>query len=221
LHDIGPTISSRCEMNRSFLLSIMLCVAGCDPSGPELAIDVSDTRHGFVGVDYLGILRAVGGNALYKWESIGGGVPGLILSSDGRLSGTPTASGQHTVKVRVRSGPAEGERDVIVFVYETPLLIINDSFPAATVGVQYSQILLRNSGGASPGGRYVWSVISGSLPPGLALWQSNGNEPALIQGSATIAGTRSFRLQAIRTGPAVVIQDTASRSYSFTVLPAR
>lgn len=53
------------------------------------------------GTEYGYQLRASGGTAPYSWAAVGDLPTGLTLSTDGRLSGTPTASGEHQVSVDV------------------------------------------------------------------------------------------------------------------------
>jgi hypothetical protein len=69
-----------------------------------------------------------------------------------------------------------------------PLVVTTNSLPGATVGTPYSATLTA-SGGLPP---YTWSIISGSLPPGLSM-DSSGN----ITGTPTTAGTYNFTAQVV------------------------
>jgi hypothetical protein len=86
------------------------------------------------------------------------------------------------------------------------LNITTTSLPSATLNFQYSATL-GASGGVPP---YTWSVISGSLPPGLNLDPASG----LISGTPTTEGTYPFTVQVAdaQTPPA-----TASAPLSITV----
>src|ERR1019366_8971706 len=88
----------------------------------------------------------------------------------------------------------------------SPLNITTTSLPSATLNFQYSATL-GASGGVPP---YTWSVISGSLPPGLNLDPASG----LISGTPTTEGTYPFTVQVAdaQTPPA-----TASAPLSITV----
>ena len=66
---------------------------------------------------------------------------------------------------------------------------------------------LTASGGALP---YTWSIVGGSLPPGLTLSSSSG----VITGTPTIVGTFSFTAQVSDAGNPV---QTASKSLSITI----
>ncbi|PYU10769.1 MAG: hypothetical protein DMG37_19195, partial [Acidobacteria bacterium] len=74
----------------------------------------------------------------------------------------------------------------VVFNTTMPLAIASTALPNGVVSSPYSQNLSA-SGGASP---YMWSLQSGSLPPGLTLSSSG-----LISGTPTQAGTFNFTVQ--------------------------
>jgi hypothetical protein len=69
----------------------------------------------------------------------------------------------------------------------TPLTITTNTLPDGTIGNAYSQTL-QAAGGS---GSYTWSLISGSLPPGLGPLTAGG----LIAGTPTTAGTYNFTVQ--------------------------
>ncbi len=68
------------------------------------------------------------------------------------------------------------------------LIVTTQSLPSATVGSPYSATLTA-TGGLPP---YTWSIISGSLPPGLSL-DTSGN----ITGTPTTPGTYNFTVQVV------------------------
>lgn len=92
-----------------------------------------------------------------------------------------------------------------VTVATTPLGIASGALPAATVGVPYSHTL-GASGGTVP---YVWSVVSGVLPPGLSL-----SPAGILSGTANSAGTANFTVQ-VRDSDLLL----ASRAFSMTIQP--
>ena len=67
-----------------------------------------------------------------------------------------------------------------------PLAIQTTSFPDATIGTSYSQILTA-SGGKTP---YTWSRSSGTLPTGLSL-----NSSGVISGTLSATGTFNFTVK--------------------------
>ena len=71
-------------------------------------------------------------------------------------------------------------------VQTVPIQITTLTLPASTVGVAYNRTLTA-TGGTPP---FSWSLISGSLPPGLVL------DPAgAIRGTATAAGSYTVSIQ--------------------------
>lgn len=69
----------------------------------------------------------------------------------------------------------------------SPLAITTNSLVSGVLGSGYNQTLTA-TGGLAP---YVWSVVSGSLPPGLTLNSSTG----VITGTPTATGTFCFTVQ--------------------------
>ena len=71
---------------------------------------------GTIGVPYTSTLSASGGLAPYSWALVGGSLPpGLSLSSDGTISGTPTISGRYPVTFAVTdSNLLSGTADLVV-----------------------------------------------------------------------------------------------------------
>ncbi|HST23743.1 MAG TPA: putative Ig domain-containing protein [Blastocatellia bacterium] len=76
----------------------------------------------------------------------------------------------------------------------------------ATVGVPYSRTLVANGGKPD----YIWSLQSGSLPPGLSLSQSG-----TISGTPTSAGTNNFVARVTDS-----LSSSATRALSLVVKPA-
>lgn len=147
-----------------------------------------------VGVPYHHELKATAGTAPYAWvkkkKAKFGTLPGgITLSSDGVLSGTPTAEGSSDFTVLVNdSGDRQAKRPftIVVGPPPPPLFIRTESLPNATQGLNYSA-RVEASGGLAP---YTWSLDSGLLPDGLAL-----REDGTISGHATTFGTVAFTLR--------------------------
>jgi len=71
------------------------------------------------------------------------------------------------------------------------------TLPTATVGIPYSIQLLAVGLPLPAGTTYVWSVVAGTLPPGLTLQPAIGR----ISGTPTIHGTFTFIIQVTHTTP--------------------
>ena len=159
------------------------------------------------GSPFLQALSAGGGIGPYVWSPAGdSGLPeGLILSSDGLLSGTLTTSASNSFQVNVTDMMGTTtSRTFSLTVSAPPLAVETASIPGeAAVGQAFSQ-QLTGTGGAEP---YVWSVSAGALPPGLAL-----SAGGLLAGTPSLAGTYAFT---------VLLADNASgsatREYSMIV----
>jgi hypothetical protein len=59
---------------------------------------------GTVGTAYSQTLAAINGTPPYSWSITAGSIPGLVLSSAGVLSGTPTTQGTYNFTVQVTGG---------------------------------------------------------------------------------------------------------------------
>ena len=128
---------------------------------------------------YSLILQATGGEAPLSWSVSSGSLPtGLSLnSSTGEISGEPTVV--QTTSFTIQATDAHSVSSMKAFnLRVNPMpAIVTSSLPAADAGASYSQAL-QGSGGAAP---YVWSILNGSLPPGLTL--SNPTFPDNFLGS--------------------------------------
>lgn len=164
-------------------------IAPCSGSN-SLAITTTSLPRAYVGVAYSQQLAASGGTTPYTWSLTGAGLPaGLALSTQGVISGTPTAAGTFSFSVRVSdaSSPSQSAEKVLSLSVATVLRITSRSpLASGKVGTAYS-VTLTASGGASP---YSWSRLKGSLPPGVTLSQSG-----LISGTPTRAGTWKATVQ--------------------------
>jgi putative Ig domain-containing protein/Big-like domain-containing protein len=165
-----------------------------DPA-PELTIlSQNPLPLAAVGVPYRNDLKATSGLSPYKWDKkkkkkFGQYPDGITLSSDGVLSGTPTAQGMSNFTVRVTDGSgnkASKPLSIEVGPPPPPLEIRTESLPQATQGLAYSA-KLEAAGGIAP---YAWALESGALPDGVTL-SSDGS----ISGRANQAGAAAFTVR--------------------------
>ncbi len=82
------------------------------------------------------------------------------------------------------------------------LTITTTSLPSGTLGVAYDSFV--NAAGAPA--PFTWSIISGSLPPGLTFITSSTSTSAEIQGTPTVLGTSNFSVQVTDSSDATVTQ---------------
>ena len=122
---------------------------------------------GASGTPYTATLAATGGTAPYKWVLTSGSLPGgVLLTSDGRLVGTPNTSGTFSFSVEAADSGAFGDSAGKSFtIVVGPLAIITTGLSSAPLGSAYS-FTLNAGGSALP---LTWTVSSGTLPAGLSL----------------------------------------------------
>jgi hypothetical protein len=132
--------------------------------------------------------------------------PGLSLSPSGTISGTPTSSGTFNFTVRVQDNlQAAATRAFSMLITSgNQLIIVTDSLPDQTVNVPYNQTITA-AGGTAP---YSWSIVAGSLPPGLSL-----SSAGTITGIPIALGTSTFSVQVHDSGPL-----TATQAYMVTIM---
>lgn len=144
--------------------------------------------HAQIGIPFSYTLPTTSGTAPFVWTVNAGNLPsGLSINSSGMIVGTPTASSTANVTLMVTDALGRTNSYPVTFsVDPATLAITTDVLPAGTMGTFYDTQAL-NSGGVAP---YGWSVISGSLPPGLTIG-SNGH----IQGNPSVAGKYTLSLR--------------------------
>jgi hypothetical protein len=178
---------------------------------PPLTISTSSVPLGTALASYSTTLLASGGVTPYGWSLASGTLPpGLSLSVAGVISGTPAQSGQFSFTAKVTDSSATAQSATKGFSLSIPatvatLNISSTSLPGGTVSLAYSANFSAN-GGTSP---YAWSVISGSLAPGLTL-----NTAGTISGTPTQAGQFSF---GVRVSDSSSPSQTASGNFSINV----
>jgi uncharacterized repeat protein (TIGR01451 family) len=144
---------------------------------------------GILNAPYSAQLYATNGFPPYTWSVTVGTLPqGLTLSSDGLISGTPTAYGTSYFTVQVKDAQMQtATAKLSIIIQQAPPLYITTYYLAnGTQGAPYSASL-QATGGVLP---YTWSLTAGSLPPGLSL--SSGG---VISGTPSTAGTVQFSVE--------------------------
>ena len=180
-----------------------------------LVVVTATLADGRVGSPYLQSLAASGGTGTYVWSLVTGSLPpGLTLSSNGVISGTPltvnVTGSIFAVQVRDSGPPAQTAGATLKIRIAAPLAITTTTLPAAQFGVAYNQTLA-TSGGI---GTVTWSLAAGSglLPAGLSL--SSGG---VISGIPAAFGTFAFGVQAVDSG---LPRQSATQTLSITIAPA-
>lgn len=163
LLDPGSLIDEVDKDNNGFSSQVVTVI------GRSLAITSTGLPNAVLEVRYEVALAASGGDGNYTWELRAGTLlpPGLSLSADGRLTGTPTTAGLFAVDVRVKSAGLVAEAVFVLRVgpLTSTLGVATARLPILPRGRPYLAYLSA-VGGRAP---YQWSVVAGQLPQGLAL----------------------------------------------------
>ncbi len=110
------------------------------------------------GINFSGQLQATGGDGDYRWSISRGDLPaGLTLSSDGRISGTPTATGSTTFTARVQDN--EDNSSSKVFTIETSTLAVHRFTPGAG-GEDLRVVIFGENLNAAAGGNVFFGNVS-------------------------------------------------------------
>jgi hypothetical protein len=150
-----------------------------------------------------------------EFKSIGTMPPGLSISSNGLISGTPTQTGEYVFWIEMKDIPSwEGgvfwcaddnstEKQFSITIVQGLQIVQRQSvLTPGQVTVPYSLQF------SATGGTPTWTVSSGALPAGVTLSSSG-----LLSGTPTAAGDYSFKITATDGSRS----DT--QSYSLSVVP--
>jgi large repetitive protein len=180
-------------------------------AGSGLTLTMATLPNGIVGVSYSTTIGVSGGTAPYSCLQTGGALPpGLTLTADCVVSGTPTTVGAYTLQVKASDS---GSPTLTVTGPETINVVGSSSLalvppPNGTAGVPYTGDI--GVSGGTPG--YTCSVVSGTLPAGLTLGAG-----CAITGTPTTPGTSNLTVTATdSSSPA----KTVTGPVSLTIAPS-
>jgi hypothetical protein len=196
---------------------------------PAFSIISPTTLSAKQGEPYSAQIQTSGGVQPVSFSVQSGSLPpGLSLSPTGQITGTPSLIGQYPITVRATSrcytsmdwmspGPAcfganpQYVDQLITLNVGCPNLAFSpiSLFTSGTQGQPYS-FQIQSSGGQFP---VTYSIVSGSLPPGLHLSSSG-----LIAGTPTTAGNYSFVIMA--NDSCSLGEQSVQQSFSLNVTPA-
>ncbi|MFN0169433.1 MAG: putative Ig domain-containing protein [Bryobacteraceae bacterium] len=206
---VAATFTTRVTDNLGyFAQNVYLLTINAPSGGPPVILTTSPLPQGTVGQTYNVALAASGGTGPYTWSLVTGTLPpGVVLSTSGTLSGTPTSSG--TFNFTARASDSLGVQVQKAFALtvnagvQTLGITTTSPLPHATQGQAYN-LLFAAAGGTGP---YTWTLLSGTLPGGLAL-ASNGT----LSGTSGSTGTSTFTVKVTGQNG-----QTASGQFTLTV----
>jgi hypothetical protein len=167
---------------------------------PGLSIQNQSVPGGTIGQPYSMTLTALavtstnpvqGSPTTATWTVQSGSLPpGVSLSPQGQLSGTPTSEGSYQFVVRAQSGGAsDTETETLVVrqpVVASSPFVRGAATPKAEVGVPFQAAQTATGGN----GTFTWALASGALPVGLAL-ATDGT----VSGTPAAPGRFSFAMR--------------------------
>jgi hypothetical protein len=171
-----------------------------------VSITTTSLPNGGLNVPYFATLTAIAGQPPDTWSVSAGSLPpGLTLnSSNGQISGTPTALGSYPFTVKVTDSASSSSTKNFTIVISQPLTI-STTLIGASLNQSYSQTLTA-TGGTPP--VTSWNLTGGNLPTGLLLNSSTG----AITGTPTAKGSSTFTVRALDSAG-----QTATQSFTLTV----
>jgi hypothetical protein len=175
------------------------------------SITTSSLADATAGTAYTATLQATGGIAPYSWTITNGTLPpGLDISPDGIISGTPAGGGKFsfTAQVADAGNPSlTATANLSITAVVLPLTITTTTLPNGTVDAAYKQTV-QVTGGIPP---YTWSITSGTLPSWATLNPSTGTISG-IPGSTSAA---NFTVQVVDS-ETLALTDT--QTFTLTVV---
>lgn len=191
------------------------------PTRPLFAsIDLAPAR---IGTAYEATVRAAGGEAPYRYSVVdtrrvpgsdleqgryfvGELPPGLALSSEGAITGTPTLVGTYVVTMRLVDARSSDATSQFAFVVQSDgtLSVRTTALPDATIGVPFDAQLSSTGAIGSAGWEAVFSESGAAMPAGLVLLPEGR-----IVGTPLATGQTSF-LAIVRDGAGQVAMQPLS-----------
>jgi hypothetical protein len=189
-----------------------------------LSITTTTLTPGVYQTMYRADLQAAGGTGTTSWSLVDGALPaGLVIDSNGTVSGVPASISSTLVTVRALDANWPGNQATATLSITIDAPVFSMTLPApppARVGDPYR--LAPTADGNV--GTVIWSMASGSLPAGVALDPATG----VIAGVPSAFGTFTAILQAqdswntsrVATAATTIIVAPAQLVITTSTLPA-
>jgi hypothetical protein len=190
--DLIATDSAGAQVRRTYTVTVS--PVGIFNIAPPAAV---------VGVPYSARFAAFGGSGGYTFTMSPVNLtqdmlpPGFVLAANGTISGTTSSTGTYSFILRAQdSGGNVFRRTFTLLVNNaTGFRVTNQNPPDQWQGTGRRMLLT-----ASVAGTFAWSLVSGSMPPGIAVVPNLvGPGTVSLAGTPTASGTFTYTLRATDT----------------------
>ena len=177
-------VSGSPQETKTFTLSVRQPMSVRSPFGPARPATSE------VGIRLAKTFTATGGSGTYKWSLASGTLPaGTTLNAEsGAIAGTPQAAGAFAFSVAATDSEGRVTTSAAALTVAPRLTFRTLRLKPAKVAITY-HVKLATVGGVQP---VKWSVVSGTLPPGLKLSPTTGT----ISGTPRKSGSFRVTLEA-------------------------
>jgi len=188
LSDEDPPSADWCRPStaqREFTITVDGADGGSPPPpNPGLSITTAQLPPASAGNAYS-LTLAASGAGTKTWSIAAGALPpGVSLSTDGVVSGTPLAPGTASFTVKVSAGGATAQK---AFTLDVGSALQIDAAPSKVAEVAVPLTVELHAGGGS--GPYRWEITQGSFPTHVGFIGDQGDgSTALIKGVPADAG---------------------------------
>lgn len=205
-YDKQPTCDFKLASEDRFIINV-------NPAVQRLVVNTAPLPDGNVNRPYTAGPLTVTGGTVSSWTLAAGALPpGLTLSSNGTIAGTPTQGGLFQFTVQANGSPNNDTGGLSIFIVAPLELQLPNGRPLPATGLTAKKAVnealttsVKAVGGRPP---YVFSATA--LPPGLNLDAATGT----ISGTGTVAG---------RYTSTIAVKDQAGATkaveFKFTILP--
>lgn len=172
--------------------------------------------NGTAGTAYATALVAVGGTGTLTWSLDPTSAPlpaGIILATNGQLSGTPQQNGLFSIKFRVTDGTNPATADLILTLAPAaaPSITTTSPLPNGVINQAYSRTFAATGGT----GALSWTITAGTLPSGLTL--SLGG---ILSGTPALGSEGTHPISVTVTDSSTPVAQTETKAFDLTITAA-
>jgi large repetitive protein len=141
-----------------------------------------------------------GGPTSATWSIASGSLPpGINFSSDGVLSGTPTATGSYTFVVRATGGGGTTDTETETLNVRDPMAATSPFRSTVPAKAEVGTLFEAHQSATGGSGSFTWTIASGALPAGVTL-AADGT----VSGTPSLPGRYAFVMRVSDTEGRVI-----------------